>query len=147
MKFRQLGILGAIATHLLLAGCAGSTKDTSVLEGRWRNVSTKYYFSNGTNSTGVTTRCSIEFFKKQSVSECVSSRGTDRIVYAFHMQGPNKYETEVVENKNFPQFVGTRVRTEFRLENSMLLTTSFPPPPKEGASSFPIKVESRWIRE
>ena len=145
---RSLGIVVAMVTQLLVAGCAGpGAKDRAVLEGRWRNVSNKIYFSNGTSSTAAPMRCEIEFSKNRAISECMTSSGTARIVYAYRLSAPSRYESEVLENKNFPQYVGMRVPTDFRVENGILFTTSFPPAPKEGQSNYPIKIESRWARE
>jgi hypothetical protein len=147
MRFRSLGFCSAIVLHLLMAGCgAPAKKDASDLEGRWRNVRATIYFSDGTSSTPTQTRCWIEFSGKRSVSECAANTGTNRIVYAYRSLGPQKYETEVVEHKNLPHLVGTRVRTDFRIENGTLFTTSYPPAPP-GASRFAIKTESTWVRE
>ena len=147
MQFRSSGSCCAIVIAVLAAGCATSAKkDAADLEGRWRNVKSTIYFSDGVSSTPTQTRCWLEFSKNQSVSECITNSGTNRIVYAHRYVGPQKYESQVVEHKSLPQLVGTRVRTDFRITNGALFTTSYPSPP-EGAPRFPIKVEATWARE
>jgi hypothetical protein len=144
---RSSGFCCAIILHLLMAGCgAPAKKDASELEGRWRNVRGTIYFSDGTSSTPTRTPCSIEFSGKRSVSECATNAGTSRIVYAYRSLGPQKYETEVIEHKDLPHLVGTRVRTDFRITSGTLFTTSYPPAPP-GASRFAVKIESTWVRE
>ena len=146
MQFRSLGFCCAIVIHALMAGCATRGKDASELEGRWRNAKGTIYFSDGTSSTPTQTRCSLEFSKKQAITECATNSGTNRIVSNYRFVGPQKYESVIVEHKNLPHLVGTRVRTDFRIENGALYTTSYPSPP-EGAPRFPIKVEATWVRE
>lgn len=147
MQFRSLGFCCAIVIHLLMAGCAASAKkDAADLEGRWRNAKGTIYFSDGTSSTPTQSRCWIEFSKNRSVSECVTNSGTNRIVYAHRSLGPQKYESEVIEHKSRPNLVGTRTRTDFRITNGILYTTSYPPAPP-GASAFASRVESTWVRE
>jgi hypothetical protein len=147
MRLRSLGLLCAIAIDLLVAACAAPTAGNAPsLEGRWKNTGGTIYFSDGT-TIGPVTACWIEFSKNQSISECTSSRGKDRIVYAYRVLAPGQYESEVVENKNFPQYAGTRIRTDFKIENGTLFTTSYPPAPKGSTSKFPVKVQSTWVRD
>ena len=146
MQFRSSGFCCAIVILLLMAGCATPSKDALELEGRWRNVKGTIYFSDGTSSTPTQSRCSLEFSKKQVTSECATNSGPSRIVSNYRFVGPLQYESVIVEHKNRPHLVGTRVRTDFRITNGALYTTSYPSPP-EGAPRFPIKVDATWARE
>ena len=147
MKVRFASCLYGLLVSLLMTGCAAPpVSDAPSLEGRWRNTSGKVHFSDG-STAGPVTACWVEFFKDRSISECTASRGKDRIVYAYRMLSPGQYESEVLENKNFPQYVGTRIRTEFRIENGVLFTISLPPAPKGGASKYPVKAEATWVRD
>src|SRR5262245_29726214 len=124
MRIEPVVLSCAVAVHLLALGCAAPPAgDAPTLDGRWKNTGGRITFSDGT-SMGPVTACTIEFTKTQAISECASSRGKDRIVYAHRMLGPGQYESEVVENRNFPQTLGTRIRTEYRIEGGTLHTTA-----------------------
>jgi hypothetical protein len=91
--------------------------------------------------------CRIEFSGSRSVSECVSNRGSDRIVSTYRLVTPGVLESEVIENKNFPQVIGARTRIEFRIENGTLFTTAYPAAPTGTAVVYPVKIEGTWVRE
>ena len=147
MKIRFPNFLCGLLVSLLVPGCAAPPMgDASSLEGRWRNTSGKLYFSDG-SSVGQTTPCWIEFSKGQSISECTTNRGKSRIVYAYRLVAPGQYESEVVEHKTYPEYVGVRTRTEFRIDNGVLYTTAYPPAPKQAASKVPVKTEGTWVRD
>jgi len=56
-------------------------------------------------------------------------------------------ESEVIENKNFPQVIGARTRIEFRIENGTLFTTAYPAAPPAPTMVYPVKIEGTWVRE
>src|SRR5262245_15081691 len=148
MPYRYSGPLWAVAACVLFASCATTATSVSGLEGRWRNVDGKIYFSDGTIAAKPPSqKCWAEFSKSQSVSECVTERRTDEIVYAHRLVTAGKYESEVLEHSNFPRLVGTRSVTEFRIANGTLFLTSYPPAITQGSAKYPIKMESTWVRE
>src|SRR5262245_6510513 len=101
-----------IAGQTLLAACATpALNQTAALDGRWRNTGGTFYFSDG-STMGPLAACHIEFSGSRSVSECVSARGADRLVSTYRLVAPGVLESEVIENKNFPQVIGARSRIE-----------------------------------
>ena len=132
-----------------LAGCSVTARqDGSALTGRWKSVASMYHFDDGTKIPNPSqAQCRIEFAEGRLISECVTSRGRDRIVSTYRVTGPGTYESEVIENKNFPNVIGARVRAEFRVDNGKLFTTVYPPVTKGSAARSPIKVEAVWVRE
>jgi len=107
-----------------------------------------YHFGDGTKIPNPSrAQCRIEFAEGRLISECVTSRGRDRIVSVYRVTGPGTYESEVIENKNFPDVIGARVRGEFRVDNGKLFTTVYPPVAKGSAARSPIKIEAVWVRE
>ena len=145
---RRLVVLPVFAAFILVSCAVPVANNAAALAGRWKNVSRTFYFSDGTTASGPTQiQCWVEFGEHRVISECVSERGTDRIVYAYHLLGPQRYESEIVEHKNLPNLVGTRIPTDFRIEDGRLFTTAHPPEINTGGSRFVIKVESTWARE
>jgi hypothetical protein len=111
-------------------------------------VASTFHLDDGTKSPSpAQAQCRIEFADGRVISECLTSRGQDRIVATYRVTAPGTYESQVIENKNFPDVIGARVRTEFRVDNGKLFTTSYPPATKGGAARSVIKVESIWVRE
>ena len=132
---------------MLLVACATpAVNQTSALEGRWRNTGGRFHLSNG-STIGPLARCRVEFAGRRSVSECVSERGSDRIVSTYRLVAPGVLESEVIENKNFPQVVGARTRIEFRIENGTLFTTAYPAAPTPPTVAYPVKIDGTWVRE
>jgi hypothetical protein len=135
---------------LVLAGCAttaGTAGNATVLLGRWLNVNHTLYFSDGTTGKNPPSmRCWVEFTENRAVSECVNAGGKHRVVSAIHLVAPGRYESEVIENEDVPDSVGSRFRTEFRIEGGRLYTTSYPPAVRSGSKVL-VRVESEWIRE
>ena len=132
---------------MILAACATpAVNDTSALDGRWRNTGGTFHLSNGSTMGPIAT-CRLEFSGSRSISECVSNRGSDRIVSTYRLVAPGVLETQVIENKNFPQVVGARSRIEFRIENGTLFTTAYPAAPTVPTTTYPVKIDATWVRE
>ena len=131
-----------------MAGCATAPANQAAeLEGRWRNTGGTFLLSDG-STIGPLAACRVEFSGGRSVSECVSERGHDRIVSTYRLVAPGVLETEAIENKNFPQVIGSKTRVEFRIENGTLFTTAYPEVPKVPPGvKYPVKIEGTWIRE
>jgi hypothetical protein len=136
-----------IAGLALLVACATpAVNQTSALEGRWLNTGGRFHLSDG-NTTGPLATCRVEFAGSRSVTECISDRGRDRIVSSYRLVAPGVLESEVIENKNFPQVIGARTRIEFRIENGTLFTTAYPAAPAGPTVVYPVKIEATWVRE
>ncbi|HEY8069620.1 MAG TPA: hypothetical protein VIF38_12100 [Burkholderiales bacterium] len=147
---RARAALFAVAA-LALAGCVttgGTAGDAAVLLGRWVNVNHTLYFSDGTTGRNPPSmQCWVEFSERQAVSECVNNGGRHKVVSAIRLVAPGQYESEVIENMDFPDFVGSRFRTDFRMEGGKLFTTSYPPVLAGKNSKVLVRVESEWARE
>jgi hypothetical protein len=130
-----------------IASCATQDKNAnSALLGKWKNVDGTLYFNDGTTDKS-SAQCLTEFFPTQFVSECVNRNNKGKSVYSYRMIAPEKYEVELVENKNAPALVGTRVKSEFRIENNRLIIISYPQLKDSGSMKTVVKVESVYMRE
>ena len=140
--------LGAIVVLVLVTGCATAPVDqVAALEGWWRNTGGTFHLSDGSR-IGPLAKCRVEFSGGRSVSECVSERGNDRIVSTYRLVAPGVLETEAIENKNFPQVIGSKTRIEFRIENGTLFTTAYPAaPPVPPGVKYPVRIDGTWVRE
>jgi len=145
---RPLVVLAALLAGLL-AGCAAPViTNPGPPVARWRAVDSTLYLSDGMVVRGLQGReCRLEFFEHRVVSECHAGEVTTRIVYAYRVVAPGQYESEVVEHARLPGLIGTRTRTEFRVEDGQLFTTSYPPPLPGSPARYAIKTEARWMRD
>jgi hypothetical protein len=130
-----------------VASCATQNKDAnSALLGKWKNIEGTLYFNDGTTDKNPA-QCRTEFFPTQFVSECVNKSSKGKSVYSYRMIAPEKYEVELIENKNAPALVGTRVKSEFHVENNRLIIISYPQLKESGSMKTVVKVESVYVRE
>jgi hypothetical protein len=124
---------------------APAKQSASSLLGRWEMVDSKFYFADGSVRKS-TFLCWIEFKLNEYVSECITDKGMDRAVHTYRLIENGKYETKVKENKNYPELVGTIVKSEFRLENNTLTVVTYPPDVKTERLNIATKVESVYTR-
>ena len=144
---RARAVLAAAVLAGLLSGCAtlATTSPRSPI-GRWRAVDNTLYLSDGNIVRGLRGReCRLEFLEHRMVSECRDEGVTDRIVSAYRVVAPGQYEVEVVEHPRLPALIGTRIRTDVRVEDGQLFTTAYPPPPPGRPARYAIRTEARWM--
>lgn len=137
--------LCALALVLWLAACA-TTPPLSSLEGRWKSTGSRVYFSDGSSVEQVLD-CRTEFSGERSVTECNTGRGPMRMTRANRELGPGRIESEVIEDRNVPRNVGRKSRVDWRIERGTLITTAYPPAPKDPAGRYPVRIEASWRRE
>jgi acetyl esterase len=148
MTSRARVVLGVLVVAGL-AGCAAPVATrTPEPTGRWKAIASTLYLSDGLIVRGLHGReCRLELIEHTMVSECVTGEVTDRIVYAYRLVAPGRYEVEVREHARLPALVGTRSYTDFRLADGRLFTTAYPPPPPGSPARYAVKTEATWVRD
>ena len=136
---------------LVLAACAsnGPAPASGNIDpsfyGRWKNVQTKIYRSDGTIAMQPELQCVNEVGKSEAISECsFPDGGQSRVVSRFVSLTATGYELEIVENDLAPHTVGSRSRVEYRIAGSRRFTTVYP---QQSATSPVIKVEATYVRD
>src|SRR5690349_14583336 len=148
MTSRARVVLGVLVVAGL-AGCAAPVATrTPEPTGRWKAIASTLYLSDGLIVRGLHGReCRLELIEHTMVSECVTGEVTDRIVYAYRLVAPGRYEVEVREHARLPALVGTRSYTDFRLADGRLFTTAYPPPPPGSPARYAVRTEATWVRD
>jgi len=146
---RQFSVVLLLAIAACATPATGPEHGNSALYGRWRNLSSKVYLSDGTVRVQRDLHCVGEVTEQQIVTDCVLPTGTKtRVVSRIISLDARSYEVECVENMAYPQTVGLRSRTEYRIEGNKRFSTVYPPPvrlPSGGA--FAVRLESVDIRD
>jgi hypothetical protein len=122
-----------------------SRTDVAALYGRWKVTKSIFYLFNGTARENTGT-CSVEFSERRLASECQTSGRNLRVVYAYRLLAPGRYEAEIVEHIT-PQLIGARSQVVFRVDRDTLFTTAYPPTTAVMAETAPIKVETVSTRD
>jgi hypothetical protein len=118
--------------------------DAAGLLGRWRLEHARQYLSDGTVREGAG-GCVSEFSAERMTSECARPQGQSlRVVYAYTVLGPGRYDLQILENTAFPSLVGTHAMGAFRLEEGKLFTTAYPSTANAQAMR-PIEVEAVFV--
>jgi len=140
----------AIALVLSLAACSTATTTPvdplQALQGRWKSSGSKVYYSDGTSVDQVIA-CWSEFLGERSITECRTSRGTQRMVRANRALGSGSFESQIVADPSAPQNVGRSSRIDYRIEGNTLTTTAHPAAPQNPTARYPVKIEATWLRE
>jgi hypothetical protein len=105
---------------------AGARTDAQALVGKWTTEKIRYYLSDGRIGED-DAQCTLDFSGKALVSECQVSGRQVKVVSAYEVRAPGRYETTVTENALYPDMVGARDVTMFRVENGKLVTSSYLP--------------------
>lgn len=84
----------------------------------------------------------MEFSGEHFFSECVASGRKMRIVYAYRLFAPGRYEAEIVEHDVAPKAIGSRLETAFRVDGAELSITAWPPLSVTSAEKSPVRVDS-----
>jgi hypothetical protein len=105
---------------------AGTRTDAHALVGKWTTEKIRYYLADGRVSED-DTKCTLDFSGKTLTSDCQVSGRLLRVVSAYEVSAPGRYEARVVENAAYPEMVGERDVTLFRVENGKLVTSSYLP--------------------
>jgi hypothetical protein len=119
-----------------------SRTDATALIGRWKLVRSTGYFLNGTTAENTSASCSLEFAAAKLVSECMPAGQKIRIVFAYRVPSPGRYEVEIVEHETLPKLVGTRSTSSFRVDGEELFVTSYPPTAVNAPERSPLVVEA-----
>jgi hypothetical protein len=109
------------------ASPAGAARtDAQALVGKWTTEKIRYYLSDGRAGED-DARCTLDFSGKTLVSECQVAGRQIRVVSAYEVREPGRYESRVLENDAYPAMVGARDITVFRVEGGKLVTSSYLP--------------------
>jgi len=136
----------APAPETLPALSPAARQDAAALPGRWQAVRTIIHLFNGTAQTR-TTPCTIDFSVARFISECPGKDGPLRIVYAYHLLAPGRFESEIVEHRAMPNLRGRRSETAFQVDGDKLVLTAYPPVSATTPETAPVKIESLSRRE
>ncbi len=60
-------------------------------------------------------------------SDCIVSGRQVRVVSSYETTAPGRYESTIVENASYPQMVGAKDVTQFRVEKGKLVQSSYLP--------------------
>jgi hypothetical protein len=144
-RFLQaLGNKNGVKVPERAASRADSRLDAAALLGRWRVERARQYLSDGSVREGAG-GCVSEFSEQRMTSECARAQGqTLRVVYAYTVLGPGRYEMRMLENTGFPSLVGTRTMGAFRIEEGKLFTTAYPSTANAEAMR-PVEVEAVFV--
>jgi hypothetical protein len=105
---------------------AGARTDARALIGGWRTEKIRYYLADGRSGED-DAQCTLTFSEKSMVSDCWVSGRQVRVVSSYRVPEPGRYESQVTENATYPDMVGARDITAFRVEGGKLVTSSFLP--------------------
>jgi hypothetical protein len=119
---------------------AAARVDAQALVGKWTTEKIRYYLSDGRSGED-NARCTLEFSGKTLVSDCQVSGRQIRVVSAYEVREPGRYESRVLENALYPDMVGSRDVTVFRVENGKLVTSSYLPI-ASGDPMRPVEIEA-----
>ena len=136
---------------LLLAACATdrpvrvASDIDPAFYGRWRNIETRIYRTDGTVRLQPDLECVSEVTKEEAISECsFPNGGKSRVVSRFVSLNATGYELEITENDSAPHTVGSRSRVEYRIAGNTRFTTVYPQP---SPTSPVVKVEATYVRD
>jgi hypothetical protein len=115
-------------------------RDAAALAGEWRTEKITYYLADGRFGED-DAQCTLEFSEKTLLSRCRAGGQQFRVVYSYRVSEPGRYDAEVVENNAYPELVGGREVTAFRVENGKLTLSSFLPA-ADAAPMRPIEIEA-----
>jgi hypothetical protein len=101
-------------------------RDAQALVGKWTTEKIRFYLGDGRFSED-DALCTLEFTGKLLTSDCQVSGRPVRVVSSYEVKAPGRYETTVVENAAFPQMVGAKDVTQFRVEKGKLVQSSYLP--------------------
>jgi hypothetical protein len=101
-------------------------RDAQALVGKWTTEKIRMYLSDGRFSED-DTKCTFDFDGKLMTSECMVQGQLVKMVAAYDVKAPGRYESTVVENASYPQMVGAKDTTQFRVEKGKLVQSSYLP--------------------
>jgi len=101
-------------------------RDAQALVGKWTTEKIRLYLSDGRFSED-DTKCTFDFDGKLMTSECMVQGQPVKVVASYDVKAPGRYESTVVENASYPQMVGAKDTTQFRVEKGRLVQSSYLP--------------------
>ena len=107
-------------------GAPEARRDAQALVGKWTTEKIRFYLADGRFSEDET-KCTFDFTGKQVTSECMVQGRLVRMVSAYEVNAPGRYDSTVVENASYPQMVGAKDTTQFRVEKGKLVQSSYLP--------------------
>ncbi len=107
-------------------GPADARRDAQALVGKWTTERIRFYLADGRFGED-DAKCTLEFTGKTVTSDCIVSGRQVRVVSSYETTAPGRYESTIVENASYPQMVGAKDVTQFRVEKGKLVQSSYLP--------------------
>lgn len=107
-------------------GPKDARRDAQALVGKWTTEKIRFYLTDGRFSEDDTS-CTLEFTGKTLTSECRVSGRLVKTVSSYEVPEPGRYESTVLEDTGYPQLVGGKDTTQFRVEKGKLVQSSYLP--------------------
>jgi len=107
-------------------GPKDARRDAQALVGKWTTEKIRFYLNDGRFSED-DAQCTFDFTPKTMTSDCMVQGRLVRVVSSYEVKAPGRYETTVVENASYPQMVGAKDVTQFRVEKGKLVQSSYLP--------------------
>jgi hypothetical protein len=107
-------------------GPKDARRDAQALVGKWTTEKIRFYLTDGRFSEDDAS-CTLEFTGKTLTNECRVSGRPVKVVSSYEVREPGRYESTIVENASYPQMVGAKDVTQFRVENGKLVQSSYLP--------------------
>jgi hypothetical protein len=107
-------------------GPKDARREAQALVGKWTTERIRFYLTDGRFGEEEA-KCTLEFTGKTLTSECLVQNRPVKVVSSYEVREPGRYESTVLENAGYPQMVGAKDVTQFRVENGKLVQSSYLP--------------------